>query len=284
MAKKLVSRRVISLEGSPRTERFFAQPAAAGFELFSAVVGTKALANGEYDTAAFEKRYKRVPKPGEAGCTLSHMELIRGFAEADGAPADWLLVAEDDVVFHPDFEEVLENVCEKAARFDIVHLASPFEGFSKIADALQPYRTQISLFSSWVGPKPFPAKFRIGPYSDLLYGTGLYLISRAGCQHYCDFAAKFPKPFWQADDYSLFEGQSELSIGVLRPNLCSWSGGSEISEDQVHLFWARRLQSIESSRIGALRILFGRKAWGRWRKDLRRTLSATANHLRSWNK
>lgn len=112
--RRVVERRVISLEGSSRLPGFMTQPDAAGFEVWDAFDGRTGAGAEWFDDVAYEARVGENNMPGEIGCTISHLRLMEHFGGASGAADDVLLVAEDDVLFAPDFAAVCQRILQRS--------------------------------------------------------------------------------------------------------------------------------------------------------------------------
>ena len=118
-----VERRVIALKGSPRLPRFYTQDSARSFVAFDAVDTRDGSVPAEFDISAFVRRYERLPLPGEVGCTLSHLAVMRDFL-AGAKDGDLLVVAEDDAQLSPHFDADLPTVIRSATKSDIIILAN----------------------------------------------------------------------------------------------------------------------------------------------------------------
>lgn len=278
--KRIAERLVISLPGSPRQEKFFAQPEARRFTLFPAFDGRTGGGLDRFDPEAFEHRYGHQPKGGEVGAAISHLEAARSFATAEGDKDDLLLVAEDDAVFAPEFDAVVKKLCERTD-FDFILLAHPCEDLS--SEWISAVRDWIpmSLFAQPVGAPGSRWKFRVGPTPGTLAGTGLYLMTREASRKLVAFADASPRLSWVADDYESWHKPAGLRrILVLRPNLCDWLGDSEIGADQPHFAHLRMAQAYrEASTLQQLKYRFGRKAWPRRLRRLVATFDATVKHV-----
>lgn len=77
------------------------------------------------DEAAFHRRHGMTPLPGELGCYLSHIEVMRRFL-ASGAGA--ALVLEDDVRLHDTLPAVVTALMAQRDRWDVVKLSAVHSG------------------------------------------------------------------------------------------------------------------------------------------------------------
>lgn len=77
------------------------------------------------DEPAFHRRHGMTPLPGELGCYLSHIEVIRRFL---GSDAEAALVLEDDVKLHDTLPAVLAALMRCRERWDVVKLSAVHSG------------------------------------------------------------------------------------------------------------------------------------------------------------
>ena len=77
------------------------------------------------DAALYRRRHGMEPAPGELGCYLSHVEVMRRFLDSR---ADFALVLEDDVLLGPSLPAVLEGLGRVASRWDMVKLSAVHSG------------------------------------------------------------------------------------------------------------------------------------------------------------
>lgn len=77
------------------------------------------------DEATYRRRHGMTPLPGELGCYLSHVEVLRRFLAGD---ADFALVLEDDVLLHDSLPVVLQGLLRHRARWDMVKLSGVHSG------------------------------------------------------------------------------------------------------------------------------------------------------------
>lgn len=231
----IVDRVVISVKGSPRTAQFLGQPSGASFRVHWACNGRLGEGLDRFDVAGFERRYGRLPAPGEIGCAISHLDVLTDFGEGRGGPDDVLLVAEDDAVLAEDFEEVLRRVAATSG-WDWVLLANPFEpcGLSYFDSRIR-HAAVLAATARPVGSWHRPFKYRLGRFRGWLYGAGLYLVTRRSARLLVDLYRSETAVSWVADDYRDWHVRAGLTdIRLLRPNLAGWLGGSEIAEVRPH--------------------------------------------------
>jgi glycosyl transferase family 25 len=121
---------VINLDRAPgRLARVSEQLARLGLPWTRlAAVDARALDGAQraaLDEAAFESRHGKTPVPGELGCYLSHLEVMRAFL---ASRAQFALVLEDDVLLHDDLPAVLAGLVRVASRWDMVKLSAVHSG------------------------------------------------------------------------------------------------------------------------------------------------------------
>jgi hypothetical protein len=101
------------------------------FRIFEAIDGYS-LSPAERDQIAPPKKWQRSMSrrnatPGEVGCTLSHLGVIR-----DNAHLDFFCVLEDDAVLSPDFPQFLnEDTLRSLPKFDALkfHSSPPLQNW-----------------------------------------------------------------------------------------------------------------------------------------------------------
>ena len=79
----------------------------------------------QLDAPTYRRRHGMEPVPGELGCYLSHVEVMRRFLAGDAAFA---LVLEDDVLLHDSLPAVLRGLMAHPARWDMVKLSAVHSG------------------------------------------------------------------------------------------------------------------------------------------------------------
>lgn len=77
------------------------------------------------DERAFKAHHGTRAAPGELGCYLSHIEVMRAFL---GSEAEFALILEDDVIVHASLPEVLKGLMQQAHRWDMVKLSAVHSG------------------------------------------------------------------------------------------------------------------------------------------------------------
>lgn len=77
------------------------------------------------DEPAFRRQHGMTPVPGELGCYLSHVAVLRLFMAGTASHA---LVLEDDVLLHDSLPAVLQGLLRHARRWDMVKLSAVHSG------------------------------------------------------------------------------------------------------------------------------------------------------------
>jgi glycosyl transferase, family 25 len=121
---------VINLDrATDRLARISGQLAALGlpFTRLSAVDARQLTPaqRAAFDEDAYRRKHGMAPVPGEIGCYLSHVEVMRAFV-AGSAP--FALVLEDDVLLGSSLPAVLAALMSHAGRWDMVKLSAVHSG------------------------------------------------------------------------------------------------------------------------------------------------------------
>ena len=152
---------------------------------------------------------------------VSHYRMLKQFAESEGGPSDLMIVAEDDAVLSSDFERIVKRVSQRLRTLDFVVLADPFSdaGVSRLRGVGERH-AQLSFASKLVGvSRVSGTPYRVGHYDGHLWGTGLYLVSRAASVRYVRLVQRLGGIHWVADDYGYWKGPAQVDVKLLRPNL-----------------------------------------------------------------
>lgn len=131
------------------------------YEMFPAVDGRKQWEqlSASVDMPAFERHVGRDVLPGEAGCYHSHLQAWARFLASD---RQFLLVLEDDMVFHDDFVDALRFALRGRAHWDMLKLAK--------------IRAKQPVCQGMLGP------YRLNAYVGAATGFGAYLLQREVAQ------------------------------------------------------------------------------------------------------
>lgn len=138
------------------------QALGLGYEILEAVDGRARWDEllPTVDVRAFERHVGRDVLPGEIGCYHSHLQAWQRFLASE---AQFLLVLEDDMVFHDDFADALRIALQGAAHWDMLKLAK--------------IRAKQPVCQGLLGP------YRLNAYIGPATGTGAYLVQRQVTQH-----------------------------------------------------------------------------------------------------
>lgn len=77
------------------------------------------------DEPAYRRKHGMSPVPGELGCYLSHVAVMRAFLAGD---AEYALVLEDDVLLKDSLPDVLQGLMRYPTRWDVVKLSAVHRG------------------------------------------------------------------------------------------------------------------------------------------------------------
>ena len=237
----ITKRVVIALEDSSRLEGFLAQPGGDEFSQFRAIDNRRGGHISEFDVEEFERVYRRPPRAGEIGCTLSHVSVMRSFAREGGPGDELLLVAEDDARFSIHLEAALEAILQWPKVTGLVVLGDPYgraDHRDRAVGSSSEHFVQLSALARPLRLAGGAPPFRIGRWAAGLTGAGLYLITRDACRAVDDYlnAVDGRKPWWVADYHGFYRDTLGCDVLFVRPNLVSWEGESSIQGDD-HVEW-----------------------------------------------
>lgn len=121
---------VINLDRSPQRMASLApQLAAIGldYERVSAVDAQQMSPEERalLDQATYERRHGMLPLPGELGCYLSHLKVMRLFL---ASPAEFAVILEDDVLLTPQLPAAMAGLAACPQRWDMVKLSGIHSG------------------------------------------------------------------------------------------------------------------------------------------------------------
>ncbi|WP_144786286.1 glycosyltransferase family 25 protein [Micrococcus luteus] len=250
---RIIRRVVIALPDSTRLSGFRAQPGGEDFEVFDAIDNRSGSVTERFDVEWFRDFFQRDPRPGEIGCTLSHMGVMRSFAEEVGAERDLLLVAEDDARFVDGFESILAPLARHVPPTSLVVLADPHGPAGRrdrSVGSKSEHFVQLSLFARRFAHPSRRGVVTMGRWSAGLTGTGLYLVTRAAARGIVrsldeEFGGR---PWWVADYHGFYRDELGIDVLAVRPNLAGWEGESSIQDDD-HVGW-RAVNDREASHVG----------------------------------
>lgn len=190
--------RVISLDDSPNKKRFDKRYKKFSYSYFDAIKGS--VHKNEFDIEFFKYKYAREPRDGEIGCTLSHFFLFLELSNSINS--EYLIILEDDAIPEDvffDFIKKLEVQNDIPACYLLGHSKTNKKNlfFQRMK---QPLCNKVNLSGLYFGKN-----------NRLSYcGTVGYIINKKAAE--C--IANFKKPYWLADDWSLF---SSLGINIYHP-------------------------------------------------------------------
>jgi len=116
------------------------------------------------DASGFGRRHGMTPLPGELGCYLSHIEVMRAFLASEARLA---VVLEDDVKLHDTLPAVIAALAQHAGRWDVVKLSGVHFGT----------------------PMPYldlAAGHRLAVMLSKCTGSSAYIMNRRAAQAYLD--------------------------------------------------------------------------------------------------
>lgn len=237
--QKIVKSVVISLAGSKRIQGFWDQNSSQfDFELHDAFDARNGGGDEFFDKARAEEFVGRPLAGGEVGCAISHLQVIREFATAEGPDAELMLVAEDDARLLPEAREVVDRILSKITNIEYLVLSEALGGKnmgSWISLRRNPTNVigNMSLKFTPVGSLLNPMSHRVGHVSNAVWGTGLYLISRKAAKAYVALTGGSGKSHWIADYYYYWAAKANVDVLVCRPGICTWEGESEIYDRET---------------------------------------------------
>lgn len=179
------------------------------------------------DEAAYRRKHGMTPVPGELGCYLSHVAVMRALLASGAAAA---LVLEDDVQLHDTLPAVLRGLMAHAGRWDMVKLSAVHSGTP------QPYLE--------VAPG-----HHLAVMLSRCTGSSAYLMNRRAAQAYLDEATGL-LPMQLPYDHVFDQGwRFGLKVRLVTPTPCghddqavSTIGVSAGTTRKFH--WTRRLPAF----------------------------------------
>ncbi|NHQ58088.1 glycosyltransferase family 25 protein [Micrococcus luteus] len=238
---RIIRRVVIALPDSTRLSGFRAQPGGEDFEVFDAIDNRSGSVTERFDVERFRDFFQRDPRPGEIGCTLSHMGVMRSFAEEVGADHDLLLVAEDDARLVEGFESIVGRLTHHVPVTSLVVLADPYGPAGRRDRSFgskSEHFVQVSLFARRFRCPAQGGVVTMGRWSAGLTGMGLYLVTRSAARVIVrSLEDRYRgRPWWMADYHGFYRDDLGIDVLAVRPNLADWEGDSSIQDDE-HVGW-----------------------------------------------
>ena len=162
----------------------------------------------QIDEAAYRRQHGMPSLPGELGCYLSHVEVVRRFLASDAAFA---LVLEDDVVLHDSLPAVLQGLLAHPARWDMVKLSAVHSGTPVPVLAVAPGHQLCVMLSRCTGSSAYLMNRRAAqayargllpmtlPYDHVFdqgwrFGLKVRLVSTTPCGHDDRIASNIAAP------------------------------------------------------------------------------------------
>lgn len=116
----------------------------------------------QLDEDSYRRKHGMTPVPGELGCYLSHVAVMRAFW---ASPAQFALVLEDDVRLHDSLPAVLQGLMRQPARWDMAKLSAVHSGTPLRYTAVAPGHELAVMLSRCTG-------------------SSAYLVNRRAAQRY----------------------------------------------------------------------------------------------------
>ena len=191
---------VINLDrATERLSRITAQLQRAGiaFERLPAVDARAFTASqsAELDAPAYRQKHGMEPLPGELGCYLSHVEVMRRMLVSR---AQFGLVLEDDVLITERLPAALRGLIQHADRWDMVKLSAVHSGTPRPVLEVAPGQQLAVMLSRCTG-------------------SSAYLINRRAAQAYADGLLPMSLPYDHIFDQGWTFG---LKVRLLTPTPC----------------------------------------------------------------
>jgi glycosyl transferase, family 25 len=191
---------VINLDRAPeRLARIASSLRRLGLEFERlAAVDARALSPAQealLDKPAYRRKHGMEPLPGELGCYLSHVEVMRRML---ASKAEFGLVLEDDVLLTERLPDALRGLIEHAQRWDMVKLSAVHSGTPQRVLEVAPGQHLAVMLSRCTG-------------------SSAYLINRRAAQAYADRLLPMSLPYDHVFDQGWTFG---LKVRLLTPTPC----------------------------------------------------------------
>jgi glycosyl transferase family 25 len=147
------------------------------------------------DHAAYRRKHGMEPAPGELGCYLSHVAVLRAFLASGHRHA---LVLEDDVLLTPALVPVLQALLRHESRWDMVKLSQVHSGTPRPVLELLPGHQLAVMLSRCTG-------------------SSAYLVNRRAAQVYVDRLLPMSLPYDHVFDQGWTFG---LKVRLVTPTPC----------------------------------------------------------------
>lgn len=233
------ARYVISLPRSARRKETVPELVSHGFIVKDAVRGSEIeIVDAEFDCRGFSGRYGRPARIGEIGCTLSHKRILDDVSQVLD-DQEWAIIAEDDIVLSPNFEDIIGPVLQRSRHLDFVILATGAAPADVYCRDVITRNTQISPISLPIIRIQSHPHIRVVGYikPEMDYGALLYAVRGRGSRRL--FGQRSGRPYWVADDWELAASYG-VRIGLVRPNLAGEAEGavSDVSSTANSFEWS----------------------------------------------
>lgn len=238
---------VINLDRSP--ERWAAisarlQSLNLCFERLPAV-DARALTEAQLallDEAGFRRRHGMTSLPGELGCYLSHVEVIRRFL---ASKAEAALVLEDDVVLSDRLPAALAGLMRHPSRWDMVKLSAVHSGTPQRYLEVSPGQWLSVMLSKCTG-------------------SSAYLINRRAASAYAQGLLPMRLPYDHVFDQGWNFG---IKVRLLTPPPCDHHEAPSTINHAANapsrkFFWLRRFPAYGFRIVNELnRVAYGLREW-----------------------
>ena len=124
------------------------------------------LPHKNYSEVKYNLLHGKKTNLGELGCYFSHLKVLKKFLKTT---EDWALVCEDDIEFHEDIAEIINNALGSGINFDLLRLSGGSNRDKEIGLPLKLKKIHNDFFLS----------LNFGFKS----GTGCYLINRLAAKN-----------------------------------------------------------------------------------------------------
>ncbi len=200
-------------------------PTGLAWTRISAVYG-RDLSDAErarcFDAEGYRRRHGKEPAPGELGCYLSHLAVMRALLDSPHACA---LVLEDDVLLTPTLRPALQGLLAHPGRWDMVKLSQVHRGTPQPVLALAPGLQLAVMLSRCTG-------------------SSAYVVNRRAAQAYIDQLLPMQLPY----DHVFDRGwQFGLQVRLVVPTPCIHDDTIATSigaADHRKFAWHRRLPAF----------------------------------------
>jgi glycosyl transferase family 25 len=176
---------------------------------------------GALDEAAYRRKHGMTPVPGELGCYLSHVAVMREFLAGD---TPFALVLEDDVLLEPALPEVLRGLMRHRSRWDVAKLSAVHSG------------TPVPYLELAPG-------YRLAVMLSRCTGSSAYFLNRHAAQAYADGLLPMSLPYDHVFDQGWRFG---LKFRLVTPTPCGHDeqiASTIVAPPNRKFHWTRRLST-----------------------------------------